>query len=86
MITVVHIVAIIGVDDVDVVRVAPTDRPGIDESECIAAILKAPMVVVASVHVEAVLTTKSGCVVRVGNAAMVIAGSVLTSRSRMLLP
>ena len=67
---VVHVIAVIGVDDVNVIRIAPTDRPRIDERERVATIREAPAVVISAVHAETVFAAKAGRVMFVGNAAM----------------
>jgi len=77
--TVVHVIATIGVLDVDIVRVAPTDRPGIDESERVATVLKTTMIVVAPVDVEAVPAAKVGGVVVVGNATVLVAAATAST-------
>ena len=81
---VVHVIAIIAVDDVYVIRVAPADWPRIDESERIATIPEAPVVVVAPVDMEAVLTAESAGVVRIGNASMLTVIPALCRGWRML--
>lgn len=81
---VVHVIAAIGVHDVHAIRVAPTDRPRIDESERVAAILEAPSIIVASVNVETVPAAKIGGVTGIGDAAMRVVTSVST-RSTCLL-
>jgi len=74
--TVVHVIAAIGVHDVNVIRVAPTDRPRIDESERVAAIREAPAIVFASVHTERVPAAEVGCVMVVVYTAMLGIASV----------
>ena len=81
---VVHVIAIIAVDDVYVIRVAPADWPRIDKSERIATIPEAPVVVVAPVDMEAVLTAESAGVVRIGNASMLTVIPALCRGWRML--
>jgi len=75
---VVHVVAAVVVLDVHVVRVAPVEWPGIDESEPVAAIVETPMIVVAAVDVKAVPVAKMRLVVLVGNA--IVATFDATSR------
>lgn len=70
---VVHVVATIVVFDVNVVGVAPADRPRINESKCVATIFKAPMFVVPPAYVEPVPTAKVGGVMVVGNTTMLVA-------------
>src|ERR1700722_358974 len=67
---VIHVVATAFVDNVNVVRVVPTVRPGINESERIAAIAEAVMIVVALVDVKVVSAAETGAIVLVRNAAM----------------
>ena len=74
--TVVHVIVAIGVHDVNVIRVAPTDRPRIDEPERVAAIREAPAIVIASVHMETVSAAEVGCVMVVVNTAMLGIASV----------
>ena len=81
---VVHVITVIGVDDVNVIRVAPADRPRIDERERVATIREAPAIVIAPVHVETVFAAKAGRVMFVGNPAMSGIASV-SSRSACLL-
>jgi len=81
---VVHVIAVIGVDDVDIIRVTPLDGPGIDKSKRVTAILKSPMILVAPIDVEAVLASKSVGVVLVGNATMVLAAHAMSWRRRRL--
>jgi hypothetical protein len=74
--TVVHVIAAIDIVDVNVIRVVPTHRPRVNEPERIAAVLEAPIVVVASVDVEAVAAAKAGAVMVVRNAAMIVTTAV----------
>ena len=64
---VVHVITTIDVHDVNVVRVAPTDRPGIDKPERVATVLEAPMLIVALVNVESVPAAKTGGIMVVRN-------------------
>ena len=68
---VVHVVAAVGVDHVDVVRIAPRDWPRINEAPCVAAVNKAVTVIFGAIDVEAVLAAEVRLVMRVRNAAMV---------------
>jgi len=68
--SVVHVIAAVGIHNVDVIRVAPTNWPCIDEAERVATVLETPMSVVASVHMEMVPTAKTGGVMIVRNAAV----------------
>ena len=81
---IVHIVAAIGVHDVNVIRVAPSDRPRIDEPERVAAIREAPAIVLASVHMETVPAAEAGCVMVVINTAMLGIASVSISTACLL--
>ena len=72
---VIHVVTTALVDNVNVVRVVPTVRPGIKESERIAAIAETVMIVVASVDVKIVSTAKTGAIVLVRNTAMTSTGA-----------
>src|ERR1700722_19020409 len=67
---VIHVVATTLVDNVNVVRVVPTHRPRVNESERIAAVVETPMIVVASVDVKIVSTAKTSAIVLVRNTAM----------------
>jgi hypothetical protein len=74
--TVVHVIAAIDVVDVHIIRVVPTYRPRVNEPERIAAVLEAPIIVVASVDMEAVAAAKTGAVMVVRNAAMIVTTAV----------
>lgn len=67
---VIHVITLVDVHDVNSIRVAPTNRPRIDESERVATILEAPMIVLALIDVEPVLAAKTGRVMGVRNTAM----------------
>src|SRR5579862_1570757 len=67
---VIHEIAAIDVLDVNVIRVAPSDWPCIHEPERIATVLETPMVIITSVHVEAVPSAKTSVVMGVRNTAM----------------
>ena len=67
---VVHVIAAVGIHNIDIVRVAPRDWPGIYETERVATILEAAMIVVATVYVEAVPAAKACSVVGIGDAAV----------------
>jgi len=75
---VVHVITTIYVQDVNVIGITPTDRPRIDEPERVAAILEAPMLVIALANVESVLATKTGGVMVVRNTTMGGTDSVCT--------
>ena len=77
---VIHVVAIIFVDNVNVVRVVPTCGPWVDESKRIAAIAETAMIVVSSVDVKVVAVAKTGPIVLVRNTAMTatVAVSIIT--------
>ena len=76
MARVIHIVTAIIVNDVNVVRVIPNCWPWINESKRITAVVETPMIVVASIDVKDVSTTKTGAIVLVRNSAM----TAVTSR------
>ena len=73
---VVHVIATIGVNHINVIRVTPRNRPGINETERVAAVSETAMIVIASVYVETVAAAKAGGVARVGNPAMRVAAIV----------
>lgn len=78
---VVHVVrAVIAVLDVHVIGVAPVEWPGIDEAEPVAAIVEAPMVVIAPADMKTVPVAEVRCVVLVGNATMSVATFDVTGR------
>jgi len=70
---VVHVIATVAVLDVHVVGVSPAEWPGINEGEPVAAIVKAPIIVVAPADMKTVPVAKAGFVALVGNAAMLVA-------------
>ena len=73
---VIHVIATVGIQNVNVICVSPGDRPWIDEPERVAAVLEAPAIVFTSVHVETVPAAKTGRVMGVRNAAMLGTPSV----------
>ena len=75
---VIHKVDAIVVNDVNIVRVIPTHRPWVNEPERIAAVLEAPIIVVALVYMEVVSTAKAGPVVLVRNATVIAVSSTFT--------
>jgi len=68
---IVHIVAAVGVDNVDVIGIAPRNWPRFNKSPGVAAIVEAAMIVVATVDVETMLAAEVRCVVCVRNAVAV---------------
>ena len=77
---VIHVVSAVIVNDVNVIRVTPTNRPRVNEPERIAAVVEAPMIVVASVDMEIMPAAKTGAVVVVRNTTMIAATRVSTVR------
>ena len=81
---VVHVVATVAVLDVHVVGVSPAEWPGIDEGEPVAAVVKAPIIVVAAADMETVPVAKTRLVALVGNAAMLVASFDASGRLCLL--
>ena len=77
---VVHVIAAIGVNHVDVIGVTPSDWPGIYETEGVSTVLEAAIIVVATVYMETVTAAKAGGVMRVRNAAMRVTAVVAAGR------
>jgi len=73
---IVHVITTIRVHDVDVIRIAPTDRPRIDESERVTTVREAPIIVLSSVNVKTVAAAKIGGVTGIRDAAMRVITSV----------
>jgi hypothetical protein len=65
-----HVIPAIDVHDINVIRVAPTERPRIEETERVAAVREAPAVIFALVDVEIVPAAKTRRVMGVGNTAV----------------
>ena len=82
---VVHVIATVAVLDVHVIGVSPTEWPGINEGEPVAAIVKAPIIVVAPADMETVPVAKASFVALVGNAAMLVATLDASGRLCLLL-
>ena len=75
---VIHVVAAVVINDVNVIRVIPSCWPRVNEPERIAAVFETPAIVVALVDVKVVLPAKAGSVVLVRNATMIATAAVLT--------
>ena len=67
---IVHVVAAIGVNHVNIIRIAPRYRPRIDEPERVSAILETSLVIVSAIDVEAMPAAEAGAVMVVGNTAV----------------
>lgn len=66
-----EIIRAVYLDYKNLLSVEPVARPGVDESERIAAILEAAIIVIGPVDTKPVLLPKIGSVTVVGNAASI---------------